>query len=50
MVKMIDLLNSSVVSFPVVKNPPANAGDSGLITGLGRSTGVGNDYYSSILA
>ena len=36
----------------VVKNPPANAGDtrdSGLIPGLGRSPGVGNDnplqYY-----
>ena len=23
----------------VVKNPPANAGDSGLIPGLGRSSG-----------
>ena len=30
---------------PVVKNPPANAGDvrdSGLIPGLGRSPGEGN--------
>ena len=26
----------------VVKNPPANAGDSGLIPGLGRSSGEGN--------
>ena len=26
----------------VVKNPSANAGDSGLIPGLGRSPGVGN--------
>ena len=26
----------------VVKNPPANAGDPGLITGLGRSPGEGN--------
>ena len=26
----------------VVKNPPANAGDAGLIPGLGRSPGVGN--------
>ena len=26
----------------VVKNPPANAGDSGLITGSGRSPGRGN--------
>ena len=27
----------------MVKNPPANAGDTGLIPGLGRSTGEGND-------
>ena len=27
----------------VVKNPPANAGDEGLIPGLGRSPGEGND-------
>ena len=26
----------------VVKNPPANAGDVGLIPGLGRSPGEGN--------
>ena len=26
----------------MVKNPPANAGDSGLIPGLGRSPGGGN--------
>ena len=26
----------------VVKNPPANAGDVGLISGLGRSPGEGN--------
>ena len=26
----------------VVKNPPANAGDAGLIPGLGRYPGVGN--------
>ena len=26
----------------VTKNPPANAGDMGLIPGLGRSHGVGN--------
>ena len=26
----------------VVKNPPANAGEVGLIPGLGRSSGVGN--------
>ena len=27
----------------VIKNPPANAGDMGLISGLGRSPGEGND-------
>ena len=27
---------------PVVKNPPANAGDLGLIPGLGRSPGGGH--------
>ena len=27
----------------MVKNPPANAGDTGLIPGSGRSPGVGND-------
>ena len=27
----------------VVKDPPANAGDIGLIPGSGRSPGVGND-------
>ena len=26
----------------VVKNPPANEGDAGLIPGLGRSPGEGN--------
>ena len=38
---------------PVVKNPPANAGDArdiGLILGLGRSPGAGNGNSSSILA
>ena len=33
------------MSFPggsVVKNPPANAGDAGLIPGAGRSPGEGN--------
>ena len=39
----------------VVKNPPAHAGDVrdardvGLITGLGRSSGVGSDDHSSTL-
>jgi len=35
----------------VVKNPPANAGDEGKITGSGRSPGEGNDNplrYSSL--
>jgi len=27
----------------VERNPPGNAGDAGLIHGLGRSPGVGND-------
>ena len=27
----------------MVKNPPANAGDTSLIPGLGRSPGEGND-------
>ena len=34
-----------VLGFPggsVVKNPPANAGDAGLIPTLGRTPGVGN--------
>ena len=32
------------------KESTCNAGDVGLIPGLGRSPGVGNDYHSSILA
>ena len=35
----------------MVKNLPANAGDSGLIPGLGRSSGAGNGsslQYSSM--
>ena len=35
-----------MLGFPggsVVKNPLANTGDAGLISGLGRSPGVGND-------
>ena len=27
----------------MIKNPPANAGDSGSILGLGRTVGGGND-------
>ena len=35
----------------MLKNPPANVGDSGSIPGLGRSPGGGNGYplqYSSL--
>ena len=38
---------------PVVKNPPANAGDTrdaGSVPGLGRSHGGGHGNHSSILA
>ena len=41
-----------LLGFPggsVVKNPPANAGDMGLIPGFGRSPGEGNGTHSSIL-
>ena len=31
-----------ILSGPVVKNPPANAGGTGLIPGLGRSPGEGD--------
>ena len=34
----------------VVKNPPANAGDTGLIPGLGRPPGEGMATHCSILA
>ena len=34
----------------VVKNPPANAGDMGLIPGSGRSPGEGKATHCSILA
>jgi len=34
----------------VVKNPPANAGDTGLIPGSGTSPRGGNATYSSVLA
>ena len=33
-----------------IKNPPANAGDTGLITGSGRSSEEGIATHSSILA
>ena len=44
---------SLLVSFPggsVVKNPPANAGDAGLIPALGRSLEEEMAIHSSILA
>ena len=52
---LISLCNHHWVSHLVlvVKNPPANAGDSreaGLITGWGRSPGVGRATHSSPLA
>ena len=34
----------------VIKNPPANTGDSGLLPGLGRSPGGGNGNPFSIPA
>ena len=34
----------------MVKNPPANAGATGSIPGLGRSLGEGKGTHSSILA
>ena len=34
----------------MIKNRPVNAGDVGLIPGLGRFPGEGNGTYSSILA
>ena len=40
-----------VLVFPVIKNPPANAGDAGLIPGWGRSPGEGNGnplHYSCL--
>ena len=33
-----------------IKNPPANAGDTGLIPGSGRSPGEGHATHSGILA
>ena len=42
-----------MLSFPggsVVKNPPANVGDTSLIPGGGRFRGEGNATHSSILA
>ena len=39
-----------VHGLPVVRNTPADAGDVGLIPGLGRSPGEGNGNHSRILA
>ena len=38
----IEMFLSIVFTGTMVKNPPANAGNTGLIPGLGRSPGVGN--------
>ena len=37
------IMEEGFSSGSVVKNPPANAGDTGLIPRLGRSPGGGND-------
>ena len=37
-------LGSHFTTGSVVKNPPANAGDTGSIPGLGRSSGGGNSH------
>ena len=34
----------------LVRKPPANAGDAGVILGLGRPPGKGNAAHASILA
>ena len=47
------LVNKGFPGGAVVKNPPANAedtGDTAFIPGSGRSPGVGNAIHSSILA
>ena len=44
---------TNMLDFPsgsVLKNPPANAGDAGLIPGLGRSLEEEMATYPSILA
>ena len=47
--KIVSLLRASQVAL-VVKNPPANAGDTGLIPGLGDPLEEGMATHSSILA
>ena len=44
------MLRGGFLGSVVVKNPPANAGDAVLISGLGRSAGVEMATHSSILA
>ena len=44
------VFNQGFPSGSVLKNSPANAGDVGLIPGLRRPPGGGNDNLSSILA
>ena len=39
---MLFMMNMGFPGGSVVKNPPANAGDMGLIPGLGRSSKEGN--------
>ena len=43
-------LESVLPGGSLVKNPPANAGDQGLIPGLGRSPGKESATHSRILA
>ena len=50
MILLFPKSNSRLPCDSVVKNPSANAGDAGLIPGMGRSPGVGNGNHSSILA
>ena len=42
--KINDWLDLGFPGGPAVKNPPASAGDTGLIPGLGGSPGEGNGY------
>ena len=47
---MILLLCKCFPGGSVIKNPPANAGDTGLVPGLGRSLEEGMATQSSIFA
>ena len=44
------MYNSDFPGGSVVKNPPANSGDTGLILGSGKSPGEEMAIHSSILA